>query len=97
MKVKDRTALLFQNNNCFSFKISVPGGYIPRVETNERECWKFLDWRLASENESLFDGQPSFLLFFILILELARQLTADALFFTDFLINNIRFLGESLS
>ena len=34
--------------------------YIPRVETNERECWKFLDWRLASENESLFDGQPSF-------------------------------------
>merc|ERR1712086_758660 len=28
---------------------------------NERECWEFLDWRLASENDSLVPGQPSFL------------------------------------
>ena len=33
--------------------------YIPRVETKERECWKFLDWRLASENDSRLHGQPS--------------------------------------
>ena len=43
------------------FLSSVPGGKIPRVETNERECWEFLDWRLASENDSLVPGQPSFL------------------------------------
>ena len=43
------------------FLSSVPGGKIPRVETNERECWEFLDWRLASENDSLVSGQPSFL------------------------------------
>ena len=43
------------------FFSSVPGGKIPRVETNERECWEFLDWRLASENDSLVRGQPSFL------------------------------------
>ena len=29
----------------------VPVCYIPRVETKERECWKFLDWRLNSEND----------------------------------------------
>ena len=45
----------------FSFFSSVPGGKIRRVETNERECWEFLDWRLASENDSLVPGQPSFL------------------------------------
>ena len=33
--------------------------YIPRVEAKERECWKFLDWRLNSENESRVHGQPS--------------------------------------
>ena len=27
----------------------MPVCYIPRVETKERECWKFLDWRLNSE------------------------------------------------
>ena len=37
---------------------SLPGGYIPRVE-KERECWKFLDWRLNSENDSRVHGQPS--------------------------------------
>ncbi len=45
----------------FLFFCSVPGGKIPRVETNERECWEFLDWQLASENDSLVPGQPSFL------------------------------------
>ena len=39
----------------------VPGGNIPRVETKKRECWKFLDWRLNSENDSRVHGQPSFL------------------------------------
>ena len=38
----------------------VPGGNIPRVETKKRECWKFLDWRLNSENDSRVHGQPSF-------------------------------------
>ena len=27
----------------------MPGGYIPRLEIMERECWKFLDWRLNSD------------------------------------------------
>ena len=36
----------------------VPGGNIPRVETKKRECWKFLDWRLNSENDSRVHGQP---------------------------------------
>ena len=36
------------------------GGNIPRVETKKRECWKFLDWRLNSENDSRVHGQPSF-------------------------------------
>ena len=26
----------------------------------ERECWKFLDWRLNSDNDSRLHGQPSF-------------------------------------
>ena len=39
--------------------VSVPGGYIVRVETKERECWKFLDWRLNPENDSRVHGQPS--------------------------------------
>ena len=34
----------------------VPGGNIPRVETKKRECWKFLDWRLNSENDSRVIG-----------------------------------------
>ena len=38
----------------------VPGGNIPRVETKKRECWKFLDWRMNSENDSRVHGQPSF-------------------------------------
>ena len=38
----------------------VPGGNIPRVETKKRECWKFLDSRLNSENDSRVHGQPSF-------------------------------------
>ena len=33
---------------------------IPRVETKKRECWKFLDWRMNSENDSRVHGQPSF-------------------------------------
>ena len=37
----------------------VPGGNIPRVETKKRECWKFLDSRLNSENDSRVHGQPS--------------------------------------
>ena len=37
----------------------VPGGNIPRVETKKRECWKFLDWRLNSENDSRLHVQPS--------------------------------------
>merc|ERR1711972_811027 len=41
------------------FLDSVPGGYIVRVETKERECWKFLDWRLNQENDSRVHGQPS--------------------------------------
>ena len=36
-----------------------PVCYIPRVEAKERECWKFFDWRLNSENESRINGQPS--------------------------------------
>eukprot|EP00415_Alexandrium_ostenfeldii_P002546 UN2546 len=41
--------------------------YIPRVEAKERECWKFLDWRLNSENESRVHGQPSIGVFFLLL------------------------------
>ena len=37
----------------------VPDGYIPRLESKEMECWKFLDWRLNSENDSRLHGQPS--------------------------------------
>jgi hypothetical protein len=37
----------------------MPGGTILRVETKERECWKLLDQRLISENDSRFHGQPS--------------------------------------
>ena len=38
----------------------VPDGYIPRLESKKRECWKFLDWRLNSENDSRLHGQPFF-------------------------------------
>jgi hypothetical protein len=41
----------------------VPDGYIPRLESKERECWKFLDWRLNSENDSRLHGQPSIVSF----------------------------------
>ena len=41
------------------FFILVPGGYIPRLESKKRECWKFLDKRLNSENDSRLHGQPS--------------------------------------
>lgn len=46
--------------------ISLPGGTILREKTKERECWKFLDQRLISENDSCLNGQPSnaFLLIF---------------------------------
>ena len=37
----------------------MPGGYIPRQEIMERECWKFLDSRLNSDNDSRLHGQPS--------------------------------------
>lgn len=39
--------------------ISLPGGTILREKTKERECWKFLDQRLISENDSRLNGQPS--------------------------------------
>ena len=39
--------------------ISLPGGTILREKTNERECWKFLDQRFISENDSCLNGQPS--------------------------------------
>ena len=39
--------------------ISLPGGTILREKTKERECWKFLDQRLISENDSCLNGQPS--------------------------------------
>ena len=41
------------------FFVLVPGGYIPRLESKKRECWKFLDKRLNSENDSRLHGQPS--------------------------------------
>ena len=41
------------------FQDLMPGGYIPRLEIMERECWKFLDWRLNSDNDSRLHGQPS--------------------------------------
>jgi len=31
-------------------------------ESRNLECWKFLDWRLNSENDSRIHGQPSFFL-----------------------------------
>ena len=37
----------------------VPGGYIPTLETKQRECWKFLDSPLNSEIDSRVHGQPS--------------------------------------
>ncbi len=40
-----------------------PDGYIPRLESKEWECWKLLDWRLNSENDSLLHGQPFLLLY----------------------------------
>ena len=46
----------------------VPDGYIPRLESKERECWKFLDWRLNSENDSRLHGQPSIVLFYFFYL-----------------------------
>ena len=49
----------------------VPDGYIPRLESKERECWKFLDWRLTSENDSRLHGQPS-IVALILCLTLAN-------------------------
>jgi hypothetical protein len=52
--------LLLSRCNRFQQAIPLPGGYIPRVE-KERECWKFLDWRLNSENDSRVHGQPSWL------------------------------------
>jgi len=39
--------------------ISLPGAYIPTLETKQRECWKFLDWWLNSEFDSRVHGQPS--------------------------------------
>ena len=37
---------------------STTDGYIPRLESKEWECWKLLDWRLNSENDSRLHGQP---------------------------------------
>ena len=51
----------FQDSSFSCPKESVPGGYIPRLESKEWECWKFLDWRLNEENDSQLHGQPSFL------------------------------------
>ena len=36
----------------------MPDGYISRLESKEWECWKLLDWRLNSENDSRLHGQP---------------------------------------
>ena len=36
----------WDSRNILSMSHLVPVCYIPRVETKERECWKFLDWRL---------------------------------------------------
>ena len=52
--IKEKTTKKKSNKN------PVPDGYIPRLESKERECWKFLDWRLNSENDSRVHGQPSF-------------------------------------
>ena len=50
----------FYSQDCIRQDLdSLPGGTILRVETKERECWKFLDQRLISENDSRFHGQPS--------------------------------------
>ena len=58
----------------------VPGGNIPRVETKKRECWKFLDWRLNSENDSRFLAQLSLVWthggFFVYLLLLVFTLTS---------------------
>ena len=47
--------MLFHN----SLMNLVSDGYIPRLESKEWECWKLLDWRLNSENDSRLHGQPS--------------------------------------
>ena len=52
----------------------MPGGYIPRLESKERECWKFLDWQLNSENYSRLHGQPSIFYELFLFLVLALQI-----------------------
>ena len=39
-------------------KNPMPDGYISRLESKEWECWKLLDWRLNSENDSRLHGQP---------------------------------------
>ena len=51
-----------QGNSQAGYRMSdlLPGSYIPRQESKERECWKFLDWQLNSENDSRLHGQPSF-------------------------------------
>ena len=38
---------------------SVPGGYIPTLETKQRECWKFETRDVNSEFESRVSVQPS--------------------------------------
>ena len=50
------TAIPFQSH---LFSHLMPGGYMPRLEIMERECWKFLDWRLNSDNDPRLHGQPS--------------------------------------
>ena len=44
---------------CLNMNYSLPGAYIPTLETKQRECWKFLDWWLNSEFDSRVHGQPS--------------------------------------
>ena len=47
-------------NKIFSFWSSGIQWVVGNEETKKRECWKFLDWRLNSENDSRVHGQPSF-------------------------------------
>ena len=39
--------------------LSMPGGYIPTLETKQRECWKFETRDVNSEFESRVSVQPS--------------------------------------
>ena len=52
---------LYECHKRFTIKdcrLLVPGGYVPTLETKQRECWKLRDSRLNPKFDSRVHGKP---------------------------------------